>query len=348
MEITLWSDDARIAPVTSAAQRHDVRTRLYLRVEHDGVAGFGEVSPQPHALHTDPGLDEVLEEVVGVAVPQLLEVSGREGAVPDWTRVARFAGSRRASPAATALVEMAVLDRQLRASSCDATTLWPPATATPHQGTVSLLDDDDWVPADGVARVRVKTAPGAVSATARERVARLRVPVLLDFNCSASTIEEVLEQVAVLRGLCELAAVEQPFAPGNLIDHARLANRLDVPVSLDEGIRAPRDLDRVARYGAGAMVCVKPARVGGLANAHTMVRRARNLGLAVYLGGFFESPFARAVHRVLAEHCVTEPSDLGPVSRLDGREVEVDPAPWAFRVVPAAALLGAARLRTVP
>ena len=58
MKLTLWRDEAVLRrPVVAAHQSHGVRSRLFLRIEHDGVIGFGEVAPQPTALHGDPGVD---------------------------------------------------------------------------------------------------------------------------------------------------------------------------------------------------------------------------------------------------------------------------------------------------
>jgi L-alanine-DL-glutamate epimerase-like enolase superfamily enzyme len=133
--------------------------------------------------------------------------------------------------------------------------------------------------------------------------------------------------------------VEQPYAVGNVVDTARLAERLDVALSVDEGVRSVRDVAQLVRYRAAEIICVKPARVGGLANARTIIDEAREAGLRPYLGGFFESPFARAVHRSLARSCVEEPSDLGPVDVVGGSEREVDPAANGFGVRPSAEML---------
>ena len=104
-------------PVLAAGQHHDARTRLFLRVDHDGVAGFGEVAPQPHELNGDAALLDVIDELRVFVVPQLQQILEREGDVPSWTRIARFAGPRAASNPAVALVEMAILDRELPRSS---------------------------------------------------------------------------------------------------------------------------------------------------------------------------------------------------------------------------------------
>jgi hypothetical protein len=85
---------------------------------------------------------------------------------------------------------------------------------------------------------------------------------------------------------------------------------------------------------------VKPARVGGVANARTIILRAREAGLRPYLGGFFESPYARQVNRSLAQSCVDEPSDLGPVDVVtEGYASEVDVVDGAFGVSPSAEML---------
>jgi L-alanine-DL-glutamate epimerase-like enolase superfamily enzyme len=139
--------------------------------------------------------------------------------------------------------------------------------------------------------------------------------------------------------------VEQPFAAGNVVDHARLASRLTVDVSLDEGVRSVRDLQQIVRYGAAAMVCVKPARVGGLANARTIIARAQELGLRVYLGGFFESPYARRVNRALANSCLSEPSDLGDVA-VNALE-EVTTLATSFGIEPSKETLQSAEALTV-
>jgi len=321
MKVTLWRDDVEILrPVRAAGERHDVRSRLFVRIEDAGVHGYGEVAPQSTSLNGDASVDEVQDELETHVLHQLAEAQRRESALPSWTRISRFAGSRPASNFAVALVEMAVLDRELRATATSVRAQWPATFATPSMTTLSLLEHDvAWVVDARSTQVRVKSAPGTLSTRDLDRLATLRVPVLLDFNCSARTIDEVVEQVRAVARVTALAGVEQPFGPGNVVEHARLAERLDVALSMDEGVRTSRDIEAIARYRAASIVCVKPARVGGLANAHTMIERARAIGLRPYLGGFFESPFARGVHRVLAEHCVDEPSDLAPVA-LAGRD----------------------------
>jgi O-succinylbenzoate synthase len=345
MNVTLFRQVVALQrPIRASLEMHDERTRLYLRIEHDGHFGFGEVSPQPRALNGDPGMDDVLDALRG-ALGRLDEVREREGEIPHWSRVARLGAETPDQNVAYALIEMALLDRELRRDGRLVSDLWPPIGVTPLQQTVSLLDDAPWSVGDEAVRVRVKCAPGAVSAFAREQLRVVGVPVILDFNCSASNDDEVLEVVSQVSELATIDAVEQPFAVGNVVDHARLAKCLQVDVSLDEGVRSVRDLAQIERYEAAAMVCVKPARVGGLANARTIIVRAQELGLRVYLGGFFESPYARQVNRALANSCVREPSDLGAV----GVSAYEEPAmtSTSFGVEPSVVVLSEAESLTV-
>ena len=348
MKATLWRQDVTLRHAVGAAgERHDRRSRLFLAVEHDGAVGYGEVAPQPATLNGDPSFGDVLDEVRTFVLPLLDQVAAREGDLPSWSRVARFAGSRPASNPAVALVEMALLERELRVAAESIAQRWTTLFATPRQSTVSLLAPDQWRVAEGIARVRAKTAPGRPSDMALERLAALRVPVLLDFNCSATGDAEVLEQVRVVGAVCDVVGVEQPFAAGNVIDHARLAEQLDVDLSVDEGVRSLRDLDQIVRYRAASIICVKPARVGGLANARTLVTRARDEGVRAYVGGFFESPYARRVHRALCASAVDEPSDLDDVSvEPSDYDREVEEVRGGFGVVPYQGMLS--RVALVP
>ena len=344
MRVSLWRAHARLRqPIAAALERHDERTRLYLEVEHAGHVGYGEVSPQGETLNGDPGVDEVVSELLDVVMPRLMRVIAREHEPPAWARATSLVGERPASRVAGALVEMALLDHELRAHDSDLATLWPAQFATPLQATVSMIDlAVPWSVA-GATRVRVKTAPGALSDAALEALSALTVPILLDFNCSATSIDDVASQWRAISEVARVDAIEQPFAAGNVAEHSRLAARLGVDLSIDEGCRSLADLVQIVRYQAAAMICVKPARVGGFAVARSLVARAREMGLRVYLGGFFESDFARGVNRIFAQSCVDEPSDVGEVDLLDAGAVELvgglgrRPAP---AVLAAAELLG--------
>jgi len=343
MRVRLWRHEMNLAsPIVASSQLHARRTHLYLEVEIEGVRGLGEIAPQPVTLNGDPGVQDVIIELEHFTLRQFAEAAQREGRAPNWSRITHFAGSRPASYAASALLEMALLDAELRGHRATIDDQWPARFATPIQCTVSLLDDNEWVVPDDSAQIRAKVSSAVVPEAKWRQLAALHRPVLLDFNCSARDLDEVIAVAGRATSFVDIVAVEQPFAPGNVVEHARLAAALDVPVSLDEGVRHRRDLEQIARYRAARTVCVKPARVGGYAQARTMIDRARVLGLGVYVGGFFESPLARRANRALALHCVDLASDIGDVA-LDARGVLIEDS-WGCGFLPGAALESSAAL----
>jgi len=153
--------------------------------------------------------------------------------------------------------------------------------------------------------------------------------VLLDYNCGASDDAQVIEQVRQVRARSPTwRRSNSPTPVGNVVDSARLGEQLGVALSIDEGVRSLRDVAQIVRYRAAEIICVKPARVGGLANARTIILRAREAGLRAYVGGFFESPYARSVHqswRVTAStsRVISAPSEV--VTADYSREVDAVP-----------------------
>jgi L-alanine-DL-glutamate epimerase-like enolase superfamily enzyme len=316
MEATLYRHDVALAhAVLGGAQHHEIRSRLYLSLRDGASRGVGEVAPQPRSLNGDPGVDEVVAELVETVIPQLLAIRDREGALASWSRWGRLVGPRPASRTAVALVEMALLDIELRREGCALDKWWPAMHDPGVQRAVSLLDGEaEWPDLAGVRRLRAKVSPSGVHPAALDRVAAAGLPVILDFNATATDASQVHAVIARVASHLDVVAIEQPFRVGNLVDTAALAREIEPLMSLDEGVRSLVDVEQIARYEAARLLCVKPARVGGLANARAVIAKARERGMRVYVGGFFESPYARHVHRLLAQHCDVEASDVAPVA----------------------------------
>ncbi len=309
----MWRRDAMLArPVRAADQRHDRRPRLFARLATPAGEGFGEVGVQPHALNGDPGVDEVVD-VLGTEVAERLGgIVAREAALPAWSRVGQLAGPRPASRVAWALVEMALLDLHLRSTGEARPAGWHDGGPVPALATISLLDPPP-EGAVGGGRIRAKVRPGQWREDAVAWLAERGSEVLLDYNASGTSVEEVLADEVALWDRLPVVAVEQPFAPGDLARLTALASRTGVLLSVDEGVRSLADVRLIAAHHAAQLVCVKPGRVGGLAVSRELCRRAREFGLRPYVGGFFESPLGRRALRLLAEDAVREPSDVADV-----------------------------------
>jgi O-succinylbenzoate synthase len=108
-----------------------------------------------------------------------------------------------------------------------------------------------------------------------------------------------------------LSCIEQPLPPADLAALSQVAALLDTPVALDESLSSLGRVCDALRYGACDVACLKPARLGGLLRAKTGAAACRESGAGAFVGGFFESAFARAAHAALAGLAgFTLPGDL--------------------------------------
>jgi L-alanine-DL-glutamate epimerase-like enolase superfamily enzyme len=284
---------------------------VYVHVIVDGVSGWGEVSPHQHEILGDPGIDEVVDALRAyLTIALASKIEQRE-----WSRAGALANGTGPSRWAAAAVESAMLDLELTRRGVGLDAVFPTAYDTPALSTTSLLDG---IPELRTQRVRVKTTPDAAYANI-EWLKSVTHEIVLDFNGSATSLDQVVELVQDLGVGHNVVALEQPFGVGDIATHSLLAREISIPVSLDESVRTGTDLRLIASHRAAKQVCIKVARVGGPSQAYSMARRASSLGLLPYIGGFFDSPFARNVSRAIAQAVTELPSDIASVeSDADG------------------------------
>ena len=336
-------DLAFCSPVTTAAGAHTRRPVAFVRVVAHEAEGWGECAALAEGTSVDPAFDAVLGALEESGVGRLLAaVAARDGELPPASQVPALFGSGPVAHFVAATLEMAVLDAELRASG---EPLWArlgveEAVATagvPVGHLVGIPEDrsvdalvarvDVLVRSASTARVRVKIEPGWD--TEPLRALRDAFPNLaLQADANGSYRWEVAgagggrdgggrdgglddaRRLAELDGL-GLSCIEQPLPPADLAALAQLAARLDTPVALDESLTSLGRVRDALRYGACGVACLKPARLGGLLRAKTAVNACRESGAGAFVGGFFESGFARAANAALAGLAgFTLPGDL--------------------------------------
>lgn len=325
------------APVGTATGTHRWRPVIYVRVVSEDGEGWGESAALPGGSAVDPGHQEVWGDLVDDVAPR-----ASSGLLGELEAPARLLGSlpgsgERATTAvrraAMAALDMAAVDLRLgRQGRSLAAAL---GASTPQRvpvGTVVGIPQDrsvdalvaqvDRAVAAGYARVRVKVAPGwdlVPLGALREAFPRLALQA--DANASyrfgAPGADDAAGLVAWDR--LSLACVEQPLAPGDLAGHARLSAMLGTPVALDESVCSLDDLEAALAAHAASVVCVKPARFGGLELAAEAVARCADAGVGVFVGGFFETGLGRAANlAVAALEGITLPGDLSdPATYLE-------------------------------
>ncbi len=86
----------------------------------------------------------------------------------------------------------------------------------------------------------------------------------------------------------------------DLATHRLLADRMTTPICLDESIDSPESAREALATRACSVICVKPSRLGGLGATLDLVESCTRAGVPLWMGGMFESGYARGVNTTLA------------------------------------------------
>ncbi len=164
--------------------------------------------------------------------------------------------------------------------------------------------------AAGARMVKLKIAPGHdVEPLRAIRAVLDGVPLAADANGSYVDAR-ALGRVDEL----DLAYLEQPFPATHTWDElATLHAGLRTSVALDESLTSPDAVRSAIAAGALDVVSVKPARLGGIEAAASVVRFTAESDVDVFVGGMLELGIGRAgAAAVAAMPGCSLPTDLGP------------------------------------
>jgi o-succinylbenzoate synthase len=177
--------------------------------------------------------------------------------------------------------------------------------------------------AQGFCRIKVKIEPGwDVEVLPRVVESFPGLPVMADGNTGYDPgVPGPWEQ---LDGL-GLLMIEQPFPGDALIELAALQSRLRTPICLDESALSPGLTAAALKLGAGRIVNIKPARLGGVTPSLAVHDRCLEQGVPVWCGGLLETGIGRGFNLAISSLSgFTLPADMSP-ARLFYAEDLVDP-----------------------
>jgi len=278
----------------SRARRREVRN-VFVRLERDGIAGYGEASPNAFYGETWEGVAaklEIAREWLGT-----LEISASADIERAWEE-----GWKRVSPsrAAQCAIDVALWDWLARREGKSvAELLWneKPRAVTSFC-TIGLSTPEELAEKieelAGFPRIKIKSdATASVETVARVRE-RSAAMIAVDANCAWSGLD-----------IPALAAelIEQPLPPG---DDAHLPQTCALPIFADESCVTEPDVERVAERFDGFNI--KLVKCGGLTPARRMALRGRALGCKLMAGCMLESSALIAAGAAIAQR--TEFADL--------------------------------------
>jgi O-succinylbenzoate synthase len=321
-----------INPVRTSRGEHRRRPVVLVRLSGtDGgvpVEGWGECAALADATYDIEDVESAfstLEATLGPALFSLASTKQRdnkEEMLPTMEALAALRSLAPAAPLAYAALEMAVADSHLRATHTSfADLLGVPRDQGPvpvgavvgefSEDHAGLIDRIDALVDQGYARIKMKIGRGADFEPIKA-VRRAHPGLFLQVDANEDYTETDIEHLAELDRY-QLACLEQPFARDNLAAHAHLAKRIATPVCLDESLDSPEKVRSAIEMAACSVVCVKPSRLGGIGPALRVIRLCAASSVPVWIGGMFETGFARAVNITLAAASGSAwPGDLSP------------------------------------
>ncbi|HEY9650014.1 MAG TPA: dipeptide epimerase [Coleofasciculaceae cyanobacterium] len=285
-------------PVTPSGGTTAQTTNIWVRVEEQGIEGWGEASPlsvlpasalpAPRTTSTAQ-TTEVLLEALEVVAPML------EAFCP-WERqkIERVLAEAEVPSAVWAAIDMALHDWLGKYVGMPLWRLWGlnRRRIVPTFATVAITTSEeakqrvnDWMPLTGGGMLQVKLgSPEGIAADCEMLLAiRDEAPeaqLSVDANGSwnlgdAIKMCEWLETQGV-------RYVEQPLAAGQEADLRKIYERSPIPIFIDESCFTSYDIPKLADRVHG--INIKLMRSGGLTEAIRMVHTARACGLQVMFG----------------------------------------------------------------
>lgn len=291
-------------PLASAHGTERDRDVVLVRAtSDDGAEGWGECSALSRPTYTHEytaGAWAVLRDELGPAA-----LAGTPADV-------------RTHPMAAAALDTALVDLLLRRRGINlAVDLGADRSALRRAAVIGVADNVDELVAAAAGHV----ARGAVLLKAKVRpgwdVEPLRAlrTAWPDLALAADANGSYDEDTVPLQAFADLGLVylEQPVHADALAASATVAARAGVPVALDESAASLQGIEAALAVGAGSVINVKPARLGGLATALEAARLAAARDARSFVGGMLETGVGRAAALCLAACDAFDlPTDLGP------------------------------------
>ena len=167
----------------------------------------------------------------------------------------------------------------------------------------------------GYQRIKIKIKPGKdVQLVEAIRARYPDITLSVDAN-SAYSLNGDLNLVHQLDQF-DLLMIEQPLAPGDLVDHAKLQREIKTPICLDESICKLSDARHANELGSCRIINIKLGRVGGHTEVQQIQAYAVEHGIPVWCGGMLEAGIGRAHNIALSTlPGFTLPGDVSASSR---------------------------------
>lgn len=312
-----------VAPFETSFGVEQDRQAIIIKISSDGEIGWGECVAGDWPGYSYETVQTAWHMIEDHLAPRIL---GED--VPDVADYRRRVAHLKGHPLAKAGLELALWDLISRAAQRSLMSmLGGERDRVPVGVSVGIQRDsaklvsvvDSFVEA-GYPRVKLKIKPGRdVDDVQAVRLAFPELPLQVDANSAYS-----LDDAPVFEAIDDLGLlmIEQPLAEDDLVDHAKLQERLKTPICLDESILSTRHARQALEIGACRVINIKPARVGGLSEAMAIHDLCWAQEVPVWCGGMLETGVGRAANLALASlPGFTLPGDISATDRYYKQDI---------------------------
>lgn len=290
-------------PLTISRGTTAQTTNLWVKIEQDGIVGWGEASPFSLGNHRQS--TEILKEALQQVAPKL-EV------YRPWQRqqIETVLALANIPSAAKAAIDVALHDWF---GKCVGLPLWQIwgldcDRIVPTSVTIGINSPEgakarvrDWLQFADVRVIKVKLGnPAGIAADREMFLAVQQEAMTRDIFVDANGGWNLEEAVKMCDWLAALGVkyVEQPLAQGEEDQLLELKKRSPLPIFVDESCHTSRDLPQLARCVDG--INIKLMKAGGLTEAMRMIHTARAYGLQIMFGCYSDSALLNTAAAQLA------------------------------------------------
>lgn len=285
------------SPFETSFGRTTRRRILIVRVfDKDGASGYGECVAGENPFFNHETIDTAWLIVSRYVAPLLSAAQ-----VGSAAEVSPALAPVRENRMAKAGVEAAIWDLEARAAQ---TPLWRHINGTRAEivcgvsiglqsSEEALLDKVSREVENGYQRIKIKIKPGKDIQLVE--AIRTQFPDIT-LSVDANAAYKLETDAPMLKRLDDynLLMIEQPLAPGDLVDHRTLQRELQTPICLDESIVCLANARHAHELGACRIINIKLGRVGGYSEARAIQSFAELHDMPVWCGGMLEAGIGRA------------------------------------------------------
>ena len=264
-----------------------VKENVFVRLEKDGVVGYGEAAPNIRygetAALTEAAIQKAAEAIEGAELSNTTQVKARLDALIVGQNCAKAA------------LEMAVMDWAAKSRAVPLHRML--GIDTTHMPITSYsigIDEPEVIKrktkqAEEFLILKIKVGSPNDEAIIKAIRSVTDKPIRADAN------EGWADKETAVRKIERLAAwgiefVEQPMPAAMLAETAWVRQRVAIPLIADEAVLSSADIASLTEAYDG--INIKLMKAGGIQEAVKMIQIARTLGLKVMVGCMIESSLA--------------------------------------------------------